>query len=85
MKTSRNFVLPSSKIRLLAAASIALLCCLNAGCAKRVDYVSGDHKLTKLNKGDRAPHPGILITENYLSQIYEALGQPPRSKPAVAD
>jgi hypothetical protein len=75
MPTSRNSAPPSSKIRALAAVLTALLCCWNAGCGRRVAYVDGNHTLTKLNKGDAAPHAGVLITEGYLSQIYEALGE----------
>jgi hypothetical protein len=81
MKTSRNSVPLSSKTRALAAALIALLCCWNAGCGKRVAYVEGNHKLTKMNKGDPAPHAGVLITDAYLSQIYEALGNQKCSQP----
>ena len=72
--TFRNSAPRSSARRLaLAALSIALLSCLSAGCGRRVSYVNGDHKLTRLNPGDPAPHGGVLMSEQYLSEIYEAL------------
>jgi hypothetical protein len=55
---------------------MTLLICLSAGCGKRIEYVNGDHKLTRLKEGQPAPRPGVLISEGYLSEIYETLGQP---------
>ena len=54
---------------------IALLSCLSAGCARRVTYVNSEHKLTRLEAGQPAPHAGVLMSEGYLSEIYEALGR----------
>ncbi len=75
MRTFRNFAPRCSTRRALLALSIALLCCLNAGCAKRVTYVNGQHKLTKLTEGQPAPHGGVLLSEEYLSEIFEALNK----------
>ena len=85
MKTNRV-----SGARCTTVISIALLICSSAGCAKRVEYVNGDHRLTRLTQGQPAPRPGVLISEGYLSEIYEALGRPkpgadiPDSKTAPA-
>jgi len=77
MKTSRNSAKPSLRRSLLAplAISIALLSCLSAGCAKRVSYVNDDHKLARLEAGQPAPRKGVLMSEGYLSDLFEALGQ----------
>ncbi|MEI6235359.1 MAG: hypothetical protein WCT04_20065 [Planctomycetota bacterium] len=55
---------------------ITLLCCLSAGCGKRVEYLTNDHKLTRLNQDQPAPRPGVLISEGYLAELFEALGRP---------
>jgi hypothetical protein len=65
---------PRWSIRLLAVL-IVLLSCSSGGCAKRVTYVAGTHRLTHLKAGDSAPHAGVLMSEEYLSEIYEALGR----------
>ena len=62
--------------RMAAAIWIALLICSSAGCGKRVEYVNGDRKLTRLSQGQPAPRSGVLISEGYLSEIYVTLGQP---------
>ncbi|MCY3018231.1 MAG: hypothetical protein NTW87_04260 [Planctomycetota bacterium] len=54
---------------------IVLLSCLSGGCARRAVYVESSHKLVKLEAGEAAPHAGVLMTEGYLSEIYEALGR----------
>jgi hypothetical protein len=54
---------------------IALLSCLSGGCARRVSYVNSDHQLVRLEAGQPAPHAGVLMSEGYLSEIYEALGK----------
>lgn len=78
MKTNTSFGRQWSKGAL--AICIALLICLSAGCGKRAAYVEGGHKLTRVNKGQAAPHKGVLLSEEYLAQIYETLGQPPGTK-----
>ena len=66
----------SPPLRKMAAwISIALLCCLSAGCARRVTYVNSDHKLVRLEAGQPAPNSGVLMSEGYLSEIFEALGK----------
>ena len=62
--------------RMAAAIWMLLLICSSAGCGKRVEYVNGDRKLTRLTQGQPAPRPGVLISEGYLSEIYATLGQP---------
>lgn len=54
---------------------IALLSCSSAGCARRVTYVNADRKLIHLEAGQPAPQAGVLMSEGYLSEIYEALGR----------
>ncbi len=76
MPMFRNFEPRFLRPRLAVVIGIALLCCWNGGCAKRVSYVSGSHKLTRLDAGQPAPHPGVLMSEEYLSEIFEALRQP---------
>jgi len=61
--------------QITAVILIALLSCLSAGCGRRVSYVSGDHTLVKLEAGQPAPHAGVLMSESYLSEIFEALGR----------
>ena len=56
-------------------SSMLLLICLSAGCGKRVEYLNGEHKLTRLKTGQAAPRDGVLINEGYLSEIYQNLGQ----------
>jgi len=73
MTTSRNSA-PRFSLRLvLAAVSIALLSCSSAGCAKRVNYVNDSRALIKLKAGEPAPRDGVLLSEGYLSEIFEAL------------
>ena len=55
---------------------MTLLLSLSAGCGKRVEYLNGDHRLTRLTQDQPAPRPGVLISENYLAEIFEALGRP---------
>jgi len=64
-----------NKLRVAAWISIALLCCLSSGCARRVTYVNSDHKLVRLEAGQPAPNSGVLMSEGYLSEIFEALGK----------
>jgi len=54
---------------------IALLSFWSGGCARRVVYVPSEHKLVKLEAGQPAPYAGVLLTEGYLGEIYEALGR----------
>jgi hypothetical protein len=61
--------------RTAALILIALLCCLSSGCARRVTYVNSDHKLTRVEAGQPAPQTGVLISEGYLAEIFEALGK----------
>ena len=66
----------STPRRMVAAIWMTLAICLSAGCGKRVEYLNSDHKLTRLKQGQAAPRSGVLISEGYLSEIYEALGRP---------
>ncbi|HEY3323167.1 MAG TPA: hypothetical protein VGP72_22125 [Planctomycetota bacterium] len=66
---------PRIQRRLAAGILIALLSCLSGGCARRVSYVNSDHQLVRLEAGQPAPHAGVLMSEGYLSEIYEALGK----------
>ena len=61
--------------RWCVAISIALPIFLSAGCGRRVVYVSGGHKIVKLKKGQPAPARGVWMSEEYLSEIHEALGR----------
>jgi hypothetical protein len=81
MMMCKNSVRRWSKVRLLAVVWIGLLSFSNAGCGKRVSYVNGGHSLTKVVKGQPAPQDGVLMSEEYLSQIYEALGGKPACAP----
>jgi len=36
-------------------------------------YVRGDHQLIRLESGQVAPQKGVLISESYLSELFEAL------------
>jgi hypothetical protein len=73
MKTFRTSA-PRSALRLLlAAVLIALLSCSSAGCGRRVSYVNDSRALIKLKAGEPAPRDGVLMSEGYLSEIYEAL------------
>lgn len=90
MKPCRNFGPRcwSRGARARAAAAlilIALLSFWSAGCGRRVSYVEGGHKLTRLEPGQPAPRRGVLLSEEYLSQIYDALGEKaPGCKPPPA-
>jgi len=64
---------------------IVLLSCLSAGCGKRVSYVRGDHQLVRLESGQTAPHAGVLMSEGYLSEIYEALGETGKPRERCAE
>jgi len=75
MKTSRNSARRSAALTAPALILIALLSCLSAGCGRRVTYVSGSHKLTHLKQGQPAPEAGVLMSEEYLSEIFETLGK----------
>lgn len=63
---------------------IALLICSSAGCGKRAPYVAGGHKLTRLDKGQAASQRGVLMSEEYLAQIFETLGEAPPAAKAPA-
>lgn len=56
--------------------------CLSAGCGRRVEYVNSDHRLTKLKEGQPAPRPGVLVSEGYLSEMYDAMDKP---RPALKE
>jgi hypothetical protein len=56
-----------------AAISTALLLCWSGGCGRRVVYVEGGRRLTPLTQGQPAPFDGVLLTPEYLSEIYELL------------
>jgi hypothetical protein len=76
MKTSNRFAKPFARRPALAIAWIVLLSCWSGGCAKHVSYVNADRALTRLKTGEPAPHDGVLMSEGYLSDIYEALKAP---------
>lgn len=59
--------------RFVAVLLIALLPCWSGGCGRRVVYVGGGHKLIELKRGRPAPFDGVLLTKEYLSEIYENL------------
>jgi hypothetical protein len=59
----------------VALVSIVLLSCLSAGCGRRAVYVPSERSLVRLEAGETAPHAGVLMTEGYLSEMYEALGK----------
>ncbi len=61
--------------RWLAGISILLLCCWSGGCGKRAVYVTGGHRVVKLEKGQPAPEQGVWMSEEYLAEIHEALGR----------
>jgi len=73
MKTCRIFEPRSLLRRALAAALIVLLSCSNAGCGRRVSYVNDSRALIKLKAGEPAPRDGVLLSEGYLSEIFEAM------------
>lgn len=60
--------------RWLATIWILSLCCWSAGCGRRVVYVNGGHRVIRLEQGQPAPERGVWMSEEYLSEIHEALG-----------
>ena len=71
MTMFRNFERRSAALLIL----ITLLICLSGGCARRTVYVSGDHKLTRVEAGQPAPRSGVIVSEAYLAELYEQLGR----------
>ncbi|MCZ7646918.1 MAG: hypothetical protein M5U26_16790 [Planctomycetota bacterium] len=37
-------------------------------------YVNGGHRVIRLEQGQPAPERGVWMSEEYLSEIHEALG-----------
>ena len=68
MTTSKLF----EKRWLLAMLMLCLLCS-NAGCAKRVTYLDGEHKAVPLTKGQPAPDKGWWLSDSYAAELYEQL------------
>lgn len=65
---------------LRTATALGLLCCSSAGCGTRVLYVTGGHKTVPLEKGQPAPDKGVWVSPEYMSEIYEQLGEQIRTK-----
>ena len=83
MCSHRIFATFSSKARQMSLAiCLTPLICLSAGCGKHVEYVNSEHRLTRLKTGQPSPREGVLISEGYLSEMYDALGQ---SRPGLED
>lgn len=83
MCSHRIFAMFSSKARRMSLAiCLAPLICLSAGCGKHVEYVNSEHRLTRLKTGQPAPREGVLVSEGYLSEMYDALGQ---ARPTLED